>query len=84
MKTALCGALLAALLAAGCIPKSPFTWPGDGVTHGEQAVPPRKHVPVVRADQVTRENAWEKAREEEEELERDSEAPPAVGEAPKK
>jgi predicted small lipoprotein YifL len=75
MKTALYGVMLAALLAAGCIRKAPFAWPDDKATPAEQAVQPRKHVPVVRPNQVTPENALEKARALEEEIENDSEAP---------
>jgi hypothetical protein len=76
MKTALYGVLLAALFAAGCIPKAPFTWPDDGATSAAQAAQPRKHVPAVRADQLTPENAAEKAKALAEELENDREAPP--------
>jgi hypothetical protein len=83
MKTALYGVMLSALLAAGCIPKMPFTWPDDGSAE-EAAVPVRKHVAPVRPDQVTAENAAQKARELDEELQNDSQAPPnAVGESKK-
>jgi hypothetical protein len=73
MKTALYGVMLSALLVAGCIEKTPFTWP-EAETATSQAVPPpaRKHLAAVRADQVTAENAHEKAQQLEEELENDS------------
>jgi hypothetical protein len=74
MKTALYGVMLGALLAAGCIPKVPFTWPDDGAT-SDQAALPRKHPAAVRADQVTAENARDKAKELEDELENDRETP---------
>jgi hypothetical protein len=65
MKTALYGLMLSALLTAGCIPKAPFVWPEESPTPAE---PPRKHVSAVRADQVTPENAHDKAHDLEEEL----------------
>jgi hypothetical protein len=76
MKTALYGVLLTALLSAGCIPQAPFVWPGDGATSGEQGPPEKKHPSAVRADQVTGENAREKAQQLEDELETDREIPP--------
>jgi hypothetical protein len=75
MKTALHGLMLAALLAAGCMPKAPYLWPDDDATPVEPVAPPQKHTPPVRADQVTQENAAEKARELEAELQNDSKAP---------
>jgi len=79
------GLMLTALLAiAGCIPRAPFTWPDDSPAPVEQpvAAPERKHVPAVRPDQVSPENAAEKAQALEEELNGDYEAPlPTVGEA---
>jgi len=85
MKTALHGLMVAALLAGGCMPKAPFTWPDDSPAAAEQPAPPRKHTAPVRADQVTADNAAEKAWELEQELENDNRAPlPTLGEAPKK
>ena len=85
MKTALYGLMLSALLAAGCIPKAPFTWPDDGAAPAEDIDPgARKHVSAVRADQVTPENAAQKARELEAELDSDSRAPLPTTEAPSK
>jgi hypothetical protein len=85
MKTALYGLMLSALLAAGCIPKAPFTWPDDSAVPAEDAdVGARKHVGAVRADQVTPENAAQKARELEAELDSDSRAPLPTTEAPSK
>jgi hypothetical protein len=77
MKTALYGVMLGALLAAGCIPKAPFAWPDDTdpATYQTSVQPVRKHASPVRADQVTAENAHEKAQALEEELEGESEAP---------
>jgi hypothetical protein len=67
------------------MPKAPFTWPDDTTPTAEPPSPPRKHTNPVRADQLTADNAAEKARELEIELENDSRAPlPTVGEAPKK
>jgi hypothetical protein len=71
MKKALYGVLLTALLSAGCLPQAPFVWPGDGATSTEQPSPERKPAPAVRADQVTNENANEKAQLLETELEID-------------
>ena len=85
MKTALYGLMLSALLAAGCIPKAPFTWPDDGAVPAEDSEPaPRKHASAVRADQVTAENAAEKARELAAELDNDSRAPMPNAEEEKK
>jgi hypothetical protein len=75
MKTALYGVLLTALLSAGCLPQAPFVWPGDGATSGEPVPVERKHTAAVRADQVTAENAREKAQQVEDELEADRESP---------
>ncbi len=75
MKKALYGVLLTALLSAGCLPQAPFLWPGDGATSGEQLPAEKKHVPAVRADQVTAENAHEMTQRVEQELENDREAP---------
>jgi hypothetical protein len=75
MKTALHGLMLAALLVGGCMPKAPFLWPDDDATAVESVATPQKHTPPVRADQVTQENAAEKARELEVELQNDSKAP---------
>ncbi len=76
MKGALYGVMLSALLGSGCIMSgSPFTWPGDGATSDQTVLPARKHVPAVRADQLTAENARDKAHELEDELENDREAP---------
>jgi hypothetical protein len=77
MKTAMYGVILTALLAAGCIPQAPFVWPGDGATSGDEvAQPDRKHTSAVRADQVTGENARDKAQQLEDELENDRQSPP--------
>jgi hypothetical protein len=76
MKKALYGMMLTALLAAGCIPQAPFIWPNKDATSGDQALEPiRKPAPVVRADQVTAENARDKAQQLEDEVEYDREAP---------
>ena len=75
MKTAMYGMMLSALLAAGCVTK-PFMWPDDGAPSADQAAQlPRKHVSAVRADQVTEDNARDKAQELQDELENDREAP---------
>jgi hypothetical protein len=85
MKTALYGLMLSALLAAGCIPKAPFTWPDDSAAPAEDVdLGARKHVGAVRADQVTPENAAQKARELEAELDSDSRAPLPTTEVPSK
>jgi hypothetical protein len=85
MKTALYGLMLSALLAAGCLPKAPFTWPDDGSAPAEDAEQAaRKHVGAVRPDQVTTENATEKARELETELDNDGKAPVPTSDAPSK
>jgi hypothetical protein len=76
MKKALYGLMLTALLSAGCIPQAPFVWPGEGASSGEPLPPERKHVPAVRADQVTAENAHNRAQQLEDELENDREALP--------
>jgi len=76
MKRVLYGLMTAALLAAGCIPKAPFTWPDDSAPPAEEAAAAaRKHASPVRADQVTPENAAQKAREMAEELDNDSRTP---------
>ena len=86
MKRVLYGLMTAALLAAGCIPKAPFTWPDDSAPPAEEAAASaRKHASPVRADQVTPENATQKAREMAEELDNDSRTPlPAADETPTK
>ena len=85
MRTVYYGLMLAALLCAGCVTPN-FVWPEDNpATPPPQAEPVvRKHVPAVRPDQVTSENAGEKVQALEEELNSDSEMPaPSVGgEAP--
>ncbi len=75
MRTALYGMMLAALLAAGCMPRPPFLWPEEESTPVEQAPQTIKHTPPVRADQVTPENAAEKARQLEAELENEGKTP---------
>jgi predicted small lipoprotein YifL len=85
MKTALYGLMLSALLSAGCIPKAPFTWPDDDSAPAADAdQPARKHVGAVRPDQVTTENATQKARELEAELDNDGKVPLPTSEAPAK
>ncbi len=84
MKSALYGLMLSALLAAGCV-HTPFTWPDDGSAPAADAdSAARKHVGAVRPDQVTTENATEKARELETELDNDGKAPVPTAEAPSK
>jgi hypothetical protein len=77
MKTALYSVMLAALLAAGCIPRAPFTWPddSDAAAARSEVRPEKKHATAVRADQVTPENAREMARMLKDEMEHDDEAP---------
>ena len=85
MKRVLYGLMTAALLAAGCIPKAPFTWPDDGSAPAEDIDPAaRKHVSAVRADQVTPENASQMARDLDAELDNDSRAPLPAAETPPK
>jgi hypothetical protein len=80
MKTAVFGLMLTALLASGCVQpwENPFIFGPDDVASQQAAQDAQllKHAPAVRADQVTTENASEKARALEEELENDRQAPP--------
>ena len=72
MKRLLLGIALTALLATGCVYKSPFVWPEPDPAPAET---PHKHVPAVRADQITKENAHEKAQDVEAEIENDRAGP---------
>ena len=74
MKTALYGVMLSALLTTGCLIKTPFVSPDDADPPGV-APPVRKPISQVRPDQVTPENAPEKAEDLKDEIENDREAP---------
>jgi hypothetical protein len=76
MKTALYGVLLGALLATGCLSQLPFAYsPQGNGTSADTGTQARKHVAPVRPDQVTAENAPQKAQQLEEELDNDLDAP---------
>ncbi len=69
MKRVLYGAILSALLTTGCVYKSPFVWPEPDPAPAD--VQPQKRPAAVRADQITIENAHQKAREVEDDIEFD-------------
>ena len=70
------GVMLIALLASGCIIQSPFVMPEpEAAPQTTDTQPVCKHVTAVRADEVTTENAHQKAQEAFDEIENDREAP---------
>ncbi len=76
MKTLWSGALLAAVLASGCLPdyKGTFLDPEHLTPAAEEAKTPAQPTPPVTAEQVTAKNAAEKARSLADEIKREENA----------
>jgi hypothetical protein len=85
MKTAWCAIVLAAWASAGCV-TLPVLWTPPKPEPAAPVAPPAKPKPPVTAEQITEENAHEKAKALLEELNREGagETPAAKAETGKK